>query len=606
MAIQNIIAHGLAHEAMHLLPPVTNSLEYASNSVFPTEVPSVGELFHLAIHGWIDESALPGWCLLKGVSVNPAAGLQDAPPSATYGNFADIWNRVYYAHQELPTVTEYLKLSNRFLREDPEIVAGLRRWGYLGDETRKEVANLRYEIPTTADLVRFSIRHVFEPQQIVDFGFDDEFNCTLDFWHKLQGLDYPIFTGPFAQQYAGFLGGCPPNQQVTAQSYQALDLEEPTWARAFWWAHWVLPSPSQGYLMWQRLNPARSGKWDAPEMKGVNFGFKELTQLLRGNDYPPKYRPLLAAISRPIPGLSFARNFRATKVYDFNDLLEWAKRQGYGPQDAQDIATSIDKQAKKQESKQTSCQACGLVDRLYKIGVIDSQQLQQYYTKFGLQPQEATDRAALLDLDLEGQRASKLVTTLRGQFLSGNLTVDQVRGSLNSIGISPGRATQYIDDWDLEKDGNIKHVQASKLVDWGCKGIISQAQLVRKLQNLGFATDEINGMVAESAICQLNMQAKALSSAAKQAKQVQSDLEAAVRKQAQQFRETQRALAAHGSPTLLRKWYCEGAIAAPELTQRLRFLGWPDIDIARLVSDCKAQSKQSGSGPGGGGAGGVG
>lgn len=593
MSFATFIGHGLAHQGMHLLGPAGKAIGYLTNYAAPIETPSLEQIIHLGMHGWLDDHTAGKLARIKGVQLAPEAGVSDQAFQDPNQQLQDLWNRVYFASQELPTVHEYLTIANRQLMPDTQVVAGLRRWGYYGDDVRKDFANLRYEIPSSSDLVRFSVRHVFEPDLIAYLGYNDEFRPILDLWHRFQGLNYPIFAGPFATQVATFEAqvGQPPGSFLA--SYLAAGLPDPTWAQAFWWSHWVLPSPTQGYLAWFRLNPLRNTRWDGPEMAGVNFSYDDLTLLLRANDYPPKYRAMLAAIARPIPGIRYARDFAKQKVYDEADLFSWTQRQGYSPQDGLDITRDIWTGARKADEAPVACRGCAAVEKAYETGIIDRPAMVEMFVNFGMDDGQAAARADLTDLSLQTRRAQEVVKSIRKQFLGGKIGATAAQQMLSTYGIVATRSVEYIDDWSLERETSSKEVAAQKAIKWTCQGILSVPDLVGRLTNLGYEQPDIAGMIAEAELCAQALAARAAAAAARQAAAQQRALIQAQKQAAMAIQSARRQLASHGSPSQLRKWFCEGHIGEPEVYGRLEFLGWPDIDIARLIGDCKG-------GPGGG------
>jgi hypothetical protein len=107
---------------------------------------------------------------------------------------------------------------------------------------------------------------------------------------------------------------------------------------------------------------------------------------------------------------------------------------------------------------------------------------------------------------------------------------------------------------------------------------------------LGYSRDDQSALVGEANACAANLQLQAVAAADKKAKQLAAEAYTAQRRARQQMLEAQQALAKHGSPNQLRKWFCEGAIGETEVFSRLNFLGWPDTDITRLLSDCKQKA----------------
>ncbi len=597
MAMPALVAHGLLHAGGEIFKPLVNYVKMGGDIIAPTELVAPERVMDLHRKGWVSDEILRKTCGLGGVQLDLSQTADVVDETNLESTRKWGWNREYYAGQELPGVKEYLVISNRYLLGDPQVAGSLQRWGYIDPALRERVTNLRYEIPSSSDLVRFSVRHVFEPDLIDKLKYNEEFQPILDIWHRFQGLNYPIFTGPFEKQINEYeiSIGLPAGALVA--EYFKRDIADPTWAQAFWWSHWVLPSPSQGYEAMFRLRKGRDESFDPPEAVGINFTYEDLKLLLRANDYPPYYRPMLAAIAHRLPGIRFIRSFRATDVYQFKDLVEWAKRWGYSDRDATDIATNIERTVQEAKNKKKSCSGCAAIKRYYETGIITYEQAIEYFKGFGLSADDAQTEAAFMRLDVMEKRSRQVIAVLRRRYLTGDLSEDEARQALLGYGIMSIRTEEYLNDWALERSTNLRHVQAAKLVKWTCDGLIGVDDLVRRLTNLQYPPEDQAGMVAEATYCAGQLAARAAAKEAALERRTQADLKRAQTEAARVIKEAQRALAAHGSPAQLRRWYCEGHVSQAEVCQRLNFLGWPDADIFRLLNDCTAKEAKGGEPP---------
>jgi hypothetical protein len=590
MSFGSWVAHGVVHGAQSAFHPVTASLGIAGKFVFPLEMPDIGTLIDLYLRGWIDAKALDRFARMQGVYFDKSQTLS-APPGATANNsFPALWDRVAAARQELPTVEQLFTLDNRGIIAPGTLDQSLQKIGYADPVVREVISNLKYDIPSSSDLVRFSVRHVFEPDLIAALGYNQEFKPILDMWHRFQGLNYPIFSGPFKLQVNQFevSNGLPPNSFV--DQYGTYDLTDPTWAQAFWWSHWVLPSPTQGYEMFFRLRPDRNRDFDPTFARDLNFGLEDLNLLLRGNDYPPKYRPLLAAIAHRIPGIRFLRQLRSTNVFGRADVVDLLRRQGYSEGDAEILAESVERNNRDTQRRAIEQQAKGQLAKYWELGIISREEYVKLLIDHGLSPEDAESASRLGEVDLKAKRVEKIVLYLHRQFISGVVDADTARRSLIDVGVTPERSALYVADWQMEVKARHKEVSAGRAIKWACQGLISVDELTIRLGNLGFDPQDVAGLRAEAILCQQALAGKAANALEKRQRQQIAALKSAQREAALAIREARRQLSSHGTPSQLRKWYCDGHLAEADLYSRLRFLGWPDDDIQRLVSDCKAGS----------------
>uniref|UniRef100_A0A6M3LUB9 Uncharacterized protein n=1 Tax=viral metagenome TaxID=1070528 RepID=A0A6M3LUB9_9ZZZZ len=134
-------------------------------------------------------------------------------------------------------------LSLRGIFTDAETTRALRAAGYT-DGDAKKLQELFFYIPAAPDLIRMAVREAFTPEIAERFGQYEDFPPDFAKWAAKQGI-------------SAF------------------------WAKAFWAAHWDLPSVSAGYEMLHR---------DVIKMS-------DLEMLLRAQDVMPFWRDKLIKIS---------------------------------------------------------------------------------------------------------------------------------------------------------------------------------------------------------------------------------------------------------------------------------------------------------------------
>lgn len=589
MATTATVLHGVMANVGKALGGAARAVEQEANQLWPNELPKPENIIELVTRGFMPLPVAEQLLRSHGVYLN-FDGTQQTPAAISAGSAAGlsaVWTAALQATSEQPTEVEMRAIANRNLWPDQQVVNVLGRYGYYFPTWTKDVANLRYDIPGPSDLVRFSVRHVWEPDILSRLGYDAEFpGKIIDYWHAAKGLDYPLFTGPFKAQIEQLTAG-EGGVEAWVNAYAGSGLDEPTWAKAYWWSHWILPSPQQACQMWFRLDPERDRRRDAPEMVGQDFSFDDLKLLLRANDYAPKWRPLLAAICRPIPGIRFVREFCRNGVYDYNDLLEWARRWGYSPQDQRDIADDIYRSCTAPKQRQISINCFALIKRGYEVGIIADNELEIELKKCLLPDEDPKPAADDIRYENALKRVSQVVSSVRSLYLKGRLSKDEASQRLADAGVTADHVSDDLVQWDLERLEQGREATIAEALKWACQGFISLADFVGRAANLGYAPEDQRPLVAQVQQCQAGLLAKAAATAAKQQAQTLKAQQQAIKAQAQALRQQQRDLASHGSPGKLREWYCQGFLTEADLYGRLRYLGWPDSDITRLVGDCK-------------------
>jgi hypothetical protein len=586
MSFQTYLAHTVAASGHHLFGSLGRAISSIDNQLSPNEIPSTPELFEMARRGWIKVEVAEKWSAYNGVQLNVSGSNTLDPGKSGLTDLSKLWNQVFWAGQELPTFVETLTLANRGFFTEGGLDRALQRLGYYSATTRGMLANLRFDLPSSSDLVRFSVRHVFEPDLIKYLGYNQEFRPILDMWHRFQGLNYPIFTGPFLDQVQNFEReqGLPPGSFI--QSYAEQGLTDPTWAQAFWWSHWVLPSPQQGYQMYFKLNPNIPDKYKPPEAQGVTFSQDDLNLLLRANDYPPKYRAPLAAIARPVPGIRYIRQLRHFDVYTRADVYFLFRRMGYSDKDASDLADTVERNEQEQRGKEKTTKAQKQVLDQWKLGILSDADAEQLLIAFGLPEEETADVFRLAKMEEDTKRIEEVIRAIRSAFVTGRLAEGDARAQLVQLGLQNAWINEHLASWAFVRKEPRKLDSAARARQQACLGLMTIQELHDRLVNLGYSEQDARLLIGEAEVCQAGRAARALAAQQRQKQQQERQLIQQQRQAAQALQQARRALASHGSPAQLRRWYCQGVLGQAELYGRLQFLGWPDIDIARFIASC--------------------
>lgn len=586
------INHWLIHAGMSaggtMLEPFTRPLTYEANKLAPTLIPSLENLVDMWVHDRIGSLAFDQWCEWHGAPMNVSGMNPHDIPGTNIKNVEALWKYYVWSKQEIPTVHEASILNNRKIIPDKNYDKLLKRLGYVDYNVRKDISNLRYEVPGPSDLVRFAVRHAFEPKLVKDFGFPDERDqgpFMLDIFHQCAGINYPILTGPLKNAVEAVTGK--PAEEVAAM-YAEVGLPEPTWADIYWWSHWVMPSATQGYQMLFRLRPDRLKDYDPPEAKGLNFSYDNLNLLLRANDYPPYYRKYLAAISYATPGIRFLRQLVSTGVFGKAEIVDTLRRQGYSPKHADVLAETVIRNDQQTRRKKIITDSKGAIEKFWSLGIITDDDFRVMLIQNDVLPDDADATVELAKTQLRFERVKKIVDVIKKQMVKGALSSDEARAQLLQLDLRSDRVDEYIQDWSLEVKHESKEISAEKAVRWACAGYIGLKDLHTRLTNLGYDPQDTAGFIAEAQACVADKIAKALAQQAKQEERNVRALKQAQRDAANAIKAAQASLARHGSPAQLRKWFCEGHISEKDVYVRLHFLGWPMDDITRLIGDCKS------------------
>ncbi len=216
-------------------------------------------------------------------------------------------NRV--VHPTILTLSAVQEAWNRNLLTDDQATDNLLRLGY-GLESLTAAQELRFNIPSASDLVRFGVREVFTPAIAEEFGQFNEFPPA--FGEAMTLLGYPA-------------GGGDPATGSAAPGGRS-------WAEAYWGAHWELPSITQAFEMYHRID----------EVTGESIiDIETLNRLLRAQDVMPFWRDKLVKIAyNPLTRVDVRRMYKQG-VLELPDVRTAYLNLGYSPENADNLTEFV-------------------------------------------------------------------------------------------------------------------------------------------------------------------------------------------------------------------------------------------------------------------------
>lgn len=307
---------------------------------------------------------------------------------------AGIIARMRWALLDAGTLIELLK------RGDIDDATYTRRMGQLGftaDDASK-IAGLRFHLPPVQDVIVWMVREVFNPTTRAHFGQDDEFpEDVLTLTRKLGVRDEDM--------------------------------------RAYWAAHWQLPSPQQGMEMFQRR--AETGVTE-----------EELRTLLKAQDVMPYWRERMIQIAyNPITRVD-VRRIHKMGLLDHAGLVDRYTRVGYSPDDAELLAKFTENLNKQED------------DALRKAD------------------------------------ATSLATRLRSFYLNGDVSADELRAGLTDLGYSDGEVTALVEAADLDRIADARHDLQAAIKALYVQAHIDRATCIARLVAAGYAASEAERIAA--------------------------------------------------------------------------------------------------------------
>lgn len=241
-----------------------------------------------------------------------------------------------------------------------------------------------------------------------------------------------------------------------------------SWARQYWRVHWTNISPTQAYEMFHRLRPDRMHIYRETLPDVQPFLLQDVQAILKINDYPPAFRDQLTAIAYNKPRL-------------------------------------VD------------------IQRFYKLGIIDENEVQQLHLDYGYPPALATMRTSFVIQTAQTEELAKLkvnpIASLLKSYGQGVLTRDQLAEKIyawavagteagrefaelpaaqrQAIARASGRVVAIIDKFDLDEANKANERYLKSLRRQYTRGIVSRLTARLNMVQRGFGDAFINRTLNE-------------------------------------------------------------------------------------------------------------
>jgi len=384
-------------------------------------------------------------------------------------------------------------------------------------------------------------------------------------------------------------------------------------AAVYWAAHWRYPS-FQLALEWQkRLRPNIVDGQTPRDPSGIIIESSDLEALAKIEGVSPDWRAAYNATSYKPISIRYIRILAQYGDFSGTDLVEAFMDLGFRQSNAELLAVANLKLVHTQQIKAAHNAGHGLIVDAWETGTVTTDTMKAYWAAEGLTEEQISIAVNDVSIRYQLKRVKGIIAATRKGYLSGRLSEDQARHVLESIQVDFVRINELVDDWKFERLGSMPMNAIAKLVAYAKQGIITPAYLLARLQNLGMANDDIRIIMADVTIAiqsaaqkrlqalerQLQKQLLAAEKAAEKAlKQIQMEEKAAEKaklaaiKAAQTMLNQARAsLARHSSPSMIKKWLCEGVITVNDAMERFGVLGWPQQDVVRYLGDVTGPCK---------------
>lgn len=277
-----------------------------------------------------------------------------------------------------------------FISEDElDVMLTHRR---IGDEDKALLKQSVFFIPPVGDLIRMAVREVFSPEIRERFGQDEG----------------------FPEEFAEFGA-----QQGVSEF----------WAKAYWAAHWTLPSPQQGFEMLHR--------------KVIETD--DLDLLLRAQDVMPFWRERLVQIAfSPLTRVDL-RRMHKLGLFDEEELQRRYEDLGFAPDNAAlmvQFTLAFNAEDPPEERGELEGLTRATVLGMYEDGVITRGQANEVMLALGFSEDAAELFLVQRDLEIERANRKAEIQLVLDQVRSGAIAFDEGQDRLAGLGLQPAEMSK--------------------------------------------------------------------------------------------------------------------------------------------------------------------
>lgn len=281
------------------------------------------------------------------------------------------------------------------------------------------------QIPNPPDLVRMAVREAFSPDAIARFQLHADFPAAFGEWMEKQGFSAE-------------------------------------WARAFWAAHWELPSATMGMEMLHR-----------GEIEPADFAL-----LLRMLDVAPYWRSKIEAISYTPLTLVDARRMYQAEVIDRERIIKVYKARGYTEQDASAMADWVQREYAPEDKALAKSDVLdgfrrGLLTQAEARNALVSLEYPGWAVDFYIEREQAK---------LADEIEQRKTAVIQKRYTKHLISATQARQQLAALELPSGEIDTFMDLWTASIAEQTEKPGVSKLEEFYTNAVITADDLAAELR----------------------------------------------------------------------------------------------------------------------------
>ena len=255
-----------------------------------------------------------------------------------------------------------------------------------------------------------------------------------------------------------------PGEMVKWAKAQGLSEE---WARAYWAAHWELPSLTMGFRMLHR------DIIDQPTME----------LLIKTHDVSPFWRDKLIDLSYDPYTRVDIRRMYAVGIVKKEEVYRNYRDLGYDHEKATNLTTFTVALTNEAERDLTKTEVLWG----YEVGYFDPQETDALLLIMGYDQVEADYYKTKVDHKRYQAMVKETVKYIKQQYTANQIDQNTVYAELSKIGLPAEQMNRYIKEWDIKKKAKPKLLTADRLAKFRKLEVIGDDDFVREMSGLGYS-----------------------------------------------------------------------------------------------------------------------
>jgi len=443
---------------LQTVTPIQRAISFYTSSLMPNNLPTPDQLTSMRYKNLIDRERYTKEMKAWG--------------------FSEEWtDKIFKDSRTLLSVSDLLDAWRRGLIDETTLENELRNHRF-NDESINVLKKLAFMIPSVSDLIRFTVREVFNPTIAERFGQFLEFPSEADIERARK-----IFNGEIKVED---LSSEPPTVQLCVWALRCgID---PDVLKMYWASHWELPSLTAGYEMLHRLRPelvdfkAEDYRKMGLDPENLKFTLDDLKLLLKAQDVMPFWRDRLTAISYALPTRVDLRRMLHDGIISDEEAHKYYMMLGYTSEDAWKLV-KLAKTMYKDENKELTR---SLILKAYIMHDITRDQAKRMLIDLGYSEGDAEFILHVQDIENQQEIIDENVDVLIRQFIYGVIDETKLSAELDRLGLTASRRDYIINLARLEKAKRIRLPSKTDVFRWYQKGLISENTLRMFLERLGY------------------------------------------------------------------------------------------------------------------------